>query len=124
MKTIEKWLIILIALHSIGIGIGLLWAPDWAFRLGGWDIVTPKFFARQAGIFHLVVACCYLIEYFRYRGIIILLMAKSVATVFLLGSYFLYESSWIVVFSAVADFLMGLVAYYVHRLAWKTSNLS
>jgi hypothetical protein len=115
MVKLERWVIILISLHSFGIGIGLLWSPSWAFRMAGWEEVTPLFFPHQAGAFHIVVACGYLIEYFRYRGILILLTAKGIATVFLLASAALGEHSWVVMLSGIADALMGLVAFFLHR---------
>ena len=43
----------------------------------------PLFFPRQAGAFHFVVAAVYLVEYFRYRGVLLLVMTKSIAVVFL-----------------------------------------
>ena len=111
----ERLVIILIVLHSIGIGIGLLWSPQWAFKMAGWEEVKPLFFSRQAGAFHIVVAFAYLIEYFRYRSILILLTAKGIAVVFLLGVAAFGESSWVVLLSGIADGLMGLVIFFIHR---------
>ena len=111
---LERWLIVLIALHSFGIGIALLWAPSWGFEIGGWSEVKPLFFARQSGAFHIVVATGYLIEYFRYRGVLLLLAAKAIATVFLLGATITGEP-WVVPFSGLADAAMGLVIFLVHR---------
>jgi len=117
IAKLEPPLIILIALHSVGIGIGLLWAPEWAFKMAGWENVNPLFFPHQAGAFHIVAACAYLIEYFHYRGILVLLMAKVIATIFLFGSFALGEHSWVVLLSGIADGLMGIVAFIVHRYA-------
>ena len=102
IAKLEPLLIILIALHSIGIGIGLLWSPVWAFKMAGWENVNPLFFPHQAGAFHIVVAFAYLIEYFHYRGILVLLLG---------------EHSWVVLLSGVADALMGIVAFIIHRYA-------
>ena len=115
MDKLERWIIVLIALHSFAFGLVLLWAPSWAFQLAGWDDVEPLFFPRQGGVFHIVVGTGYLIEHFRYRGILLLLTAKTVATVFLLGTAAIGDSAWVVPFSGVADALMGIVAYLVHR---------
>ena len=115
IEKIEKWIIILISLHSFGFGIALLWAPAWGLKFAGWENVQPLFFAHQGGAFHIVVAVAYLIEYYRYRGILVLLTAKSIATLFLFGSALLGEHAWVVPFSGAVDFLMGLVAFLIHR---------
>ena len=42
---------VLIALHTYGIGVGLLVVPEWALRFGGWETIPPLFFPRQAACF-------------------------------------------------------------------------
>ena len=118
----EQWVIILVALHSLGFGIALLWAPSWGFTFGGWDEVKPLFFARQSGAFHIVVAAGYLIEYYRYRGVLLLLTAKTIATVFLLGTALTGERAWVVPLSGIADAMMGIVVFLIHRQAVKWEN--
>lgn len=114
----ETWLIVLIAIHSYAVGLFLLFLTKWGAAFGGWGAVTPLFFARQAGIFHVVVATGYLNEYFRYRGISLLLMAKIMAVLFLVSMMMVAEPApWTIPLSAVGDGLMGLVAYLVHRKA-------
>jgi len=115
MAKLEKWLIILIGIHSFAVGLALLAAPLWVAGFFGWGEVTPLFFARQAGIFHIVLAVGYVFEYFRYRSISLLIMAKTVALVFLLSVTVVSGSPWVVPFSGVTDGLMGLVAYLVRR---------
>jgi hypothetical protein len=119
---LDRLVIILVALHSFGFGIALLWAPAWGFKFGGWDEVSPLFFARQSGIFHIVVATGYLIEYYRYNGILLLLTAKGLATVFLLASALTGEHAWVVPFSGVADAMMGIVVFLIHRHVVKLRN--
>ena len=58
-------------------------ATEWGARFGGFPSPLPLFFPRQAGAFHFVVAAIYLVEYFRYRGVCLLVMTKSIAVVFL-----------------------------------------
>ena len=36
LRKAEWWLVVLIALHTYGIGLGLLVLPEWALRFGGW----------------------------------------------------------------------------------------
>ena len=114
----ETWLIVLIAIHSYAVGFFLLFLTRWGADFGGWGEVSPLFFARQAGIFHLVVATGYLNEYFRYGGISLLLTAKIMAVLFLVSMMMVAEPApWTIPLSAIGDGLMGLVAYLVHRKA-------
>ncbi|MGC8723956.1 MAG: hypothetical protein ACP5VF_08800 [Acidobacteriota bacterium] len=109
MARLERWLVILIALHSAAVGLFLVAAPEWsATTLGGWSQVAPIFFPRQAGVFHLVLAAGYLIEYFQYRGITLLVTAKCIATLFLLASTLAGGVPWIVSASGLGDGLMGI----------------
>ena len=84
--------------------------------------MKPLFFSRQAGAFHIVVAFAYLIEYFHYRSILILLTAKGIAVVFLFGIAAFGESSWVVLLSGIADGLMGLVIFFIHRYVVKNES--
>ena len=40
-----------------------LLAPQWTMRFAGWPGIEPVFFAYQAGIFHMVLAAAYLLDY-------------------------------------------------------------
>ena len=114
-KAHERTLIILIALHSIIVGVMLLFFPEWAVQFAGWSGADPIFFIRQAGVFHFVLAAGYLVEYSRTQTITLLLIAKTTAFVFLVGGSVLGDTPWSVWFSGVADGAMALVAFLVHR---------
>ena len=114
-KTHEKLLILLVSLHSAIIGVVFMFAPNWLVRFGGWEGIDPIFFGRQAGAFHLVLAIAYLIEYFSYGGIRILVSAKAFALVFLLVCTVVDHIPWAVPVSGVADGLMALFVWWVHR---------
>ena len=117
-RRIEKWLIVLIALHSFTIGIFLLFFTRWGAELGGWPEVVPLFFAKQGEIFHVVVACGYLLEYSRHGTVTFLLLAKILAVAFLVGMMVVDPASpWTVGLSALGDAIMALVVYVVHRQA-------
>lgn len=111
----ERILIVLIALHSIAVGIMLMFFADWAVSFAGWTGAEPIFFIWQAGAFHFVLAAGYLVEHLRHRSITLLLIAKTTAFVFLLGGSLLADTPWSVWFSGVADGAMALVAFLVHR---------
>ena len=117
-RRIERWLVVSIAAHSLAVGVALLFFTDWSVAFGGWGTATPRFFARQAGIFHVVVALGYLFEYQRYRGVGLLVMAKSIAVLFLVAMTLLGDgATWALPLSAVADGMMAVVVVVVHRWA-------
>ena len=114
-ETYERTLIILIALHSIIVGVMLLFFAEWAVDFAGWSGADPIFFIWQAGAFHFVLAAGYLVEYSRTRTISLLLIAKTTAFVFLIGGSLLADTPWSVWFSGLADGAMALTAFLVHR---------
>jgi len=116
----EQILIILISLHSFIVGVMLLFFAEWAVRFAGWPGADPVFFIWQAGAFHFVLATGYLVECFRWQSISLLLIAKTIAFVFLIGGSLLAETPWSVWFSGFADGAMALAAYLVHRAVLRT----
>lgn len=111
----ERLLIILIALHSAAVGVMFLILPQWTIHFAGWEGIEPVFFAFQAGIFHLVLATAYMLEYHQYRGISILLTAKCIAFVFLITATIIDPIPWAVWTSGILDGIMALVVWWVHR---------
>jgi len=121
-RRLESWYVFLVALHSYAVGGFLLFATRWGAEFGGWGEVQPLFFARQAGIFHFVVATVYLVDYFPHRRITLMLIAKSFGVVFLTAMFLLTDQPWAVPLSAVGDGLMALIAWQLHRLSgWSRS---
>jgi len=114
LRKAEWWLVVLIALHTYGIGVALLALPEWSLRVGGWETIPPLFFPRQAGVFHLVLGTGYLAEYVRLRSVWLLLMAKACGAVFLLAATLLAAVPWFVTFAGVVDGLMGLAVLAAH----------
>jgi len=112
---LERWLVHLIALHSLLVGTMLLLAPAWAARFGGFGEASPLFFPRQAGVFHFVVVVGYLGEYHRHRGVALLVTTKAIAVLFLGAAFLAGETAWSVPLSALGDGAMGLAVALVHR---------
>jgi hypothetical protein len=110
----ERLLVALICIHSLGVGVLLMAAPEWAVRFGGWAGVDPTFFARQAGIFHVVLVFGYALEYIRSRTVGFLVTAKITAFVFLVAMCVLTDVPWAVPVSGVSDGAMGFLAWWVH----------
>jgi hypothetical protein len=115
LERTERALVILIAVHSLVVGLFLVAVPEWGARFGGFGAVTPLFFARQAGAFHFVAATAYLVEYFRYQGVLLLVITKSVAVVFLLMTSVQDSVPWVVPLSGLADGVMGLAVVFLRR---------
>lgn len=61
---LERWIVVLVAIHSACVGLLLLLMPEWSAKFGGWGNLMPLFFTRQAGVFHIVVAIGYALDYF------------------------------------------------------------
>lgn len=120
----ERLLVDLIALHSIIVGSMFLSAPQWTMRFAGWKGIDPVFFAYQAGVFHLVLATAYVIEYRRYRGVSILIVAKTVALFFLIGATLIDPLPWAVWTSGLIDGSMAAVVWWVHREVARSGSTS
>ena len=120
---ILQWFLWLIALHSIGFGISLIILPIPVIELFGFHLME-KFFAVQGGVFHIVVSLAYImaaLDLDRSAKLIVLsCTAKFMATLFLLSYYFFVNHIFMVVFSGIADCLMGLAILFTYLLYQKT----
>ena len=115
LATLERALVVLIAVHSLVVGLFLTFATDWGARLGGFPSPVPLFFPRQGGAFHFVVTVIYLVEYFHYRGVFLLVMTKSMAVLFLVLASLLMAVPWLVPLSALGDGLMAVAVALLRR---------
>lgn len=114
IRSLERWIVVFIAVHSAGVGLLLLLAPEWSADFGGWSAAAPLFFTRQAGVFHIVVAFGYSLEYFRFGSVSFLVATKAVAFVFLATAFILGEKAWAVPLSAIVDGLMAVGVAGLH----------
>jgi hypothetical protein len=111
-RTLLTVLLYLIALHSFCVGLALILMPLSALENFGYEGYAGNFFKAQGGIFHIVMSIIYLVAAWdvdKNRILIYLtLTAKFIATIFLLGYYFIFEQIWMVLISGIGDFLMGI----------------
>jgi hypothetical protein len=109
----------LVAIHSFCVGLGLMLIPLEYYDFFGFGNYQGSFFKIQAGIFHMVLVIAYVFaarDPVKYRVLILFsILAKFIATLFLIGYSFFAEMVWMVLVSGIADFLMGLIllAFYL-----------
>jgi len=126
-RTFLQLLMAAIALHSLGVGIGLVLHPAAILAAAGYEPVTEPFFPTQAGVFHFVVVVGYVLAAWnpdrnavliRYAVII-----KAMATVFLVLYWILRPGLWAVLASGVVDGLMGVAIWWAYA-RWRRSASS
>ena len=127
-RSAEKRLVVLlalVALHSAGVGLGLLLLPRAYFGFFGFSDLGEPFFVAQGGVFHFVMALAYGLAARDPAGrgslIVLSIAAKAVGTVFLAAWLVFGSSAWAVAVSAVGDFFMGL-AIYVCWWDWRRTR--
>lgn len=108
--TVTLWLM---ALHSIGVGLGMIIFP--IELIAYFDIVPSehRFFITQGGVFHIVMAVAYFmaaVDINKNEPLIkFSIIVKLCATIFLIG-YFIFVNHFILVLgSGIVDMIMGIV---------------
>jgi hypothetical protein len=123
---ILQWFLWLIAIHSIGFGIALVILPIPVIEFFGFHL-EEKFFAVQGGVFHIVVSLAYIMAARNLRDskklIVLSCTAKFMATLFLLSYYFFVSHIFMVIFSGIADFFMGLAILITYLLYLRQNQL-
>jgi hypothetical protein len=109
----------LIALHSFAVGVGLILFPPAYLEIFGFYNYSYTFFQAQGGVFHIVMCVAYLMAskyMFKSPGLIYFsIIAKSIATVFLLIYFLFVEHSWMIIMSAIGDASMAIILYYLYK---------
>ncbi len=118
-QRLEMAGVALVVLHSLLVGVLLIFLTGWTLEFAGFDHSVNYFFPRQSGVFHIVVAIGYALEYRRSRGITLILLAKFTAVVFLLMLSSWHEA-WSVPFSGIADGLMLVGMVLLHGQAGRS----
>jgi hypothetical protein len=112
-----KWALWLIAIHSICFGISLVVLPIPVIEFFGFRL-AEKFFADQGGVFHLIVAVAYIWAALdlkdSFKLIVLAVITKFTAALFLVCYFLFIGSIFMVLFSGIIDFLMGLVVLLLY----------
>lgn len=118
---ILKIFLYLIAAHSFLVGVNLLYFSSDLLQTFGFNALNEPFFKFQGGVFHLVMVAAYLlaaIDPVKNKMIVLFsIIAKLMATIFLFAYYFFYDTSIIVLLSAIGDLIMGIVIFYLYLTA-------
>ena len=115
-------------LHTTGVAIGLFVFPPEYLGIFGLDSYHGRFFQSQAGIFHLVFGVAYLLTLYQWEKapalIFFVVVAKSIAIVFLVLYYFLFEPAWIILISAFGDGFLGITLLLLYTQLLQEKNCS
>ena len=108
----------LVALHSLLVGIGLIFMPSNLIAYLGFNPCTERFFPTQGGVFHIIMAVAYLMgssKSNKYECMIIFsIIVKLSATIFLLIYFIFITQTWMIIFSCISDCLMGIVIWWFY----------
>jgi len=111
--------LILVAIHSLCVGIALILFPPSYLEVFGFHNYSFSFFQVQGGVFHIVMFVAYLmaIKYMhKSAGLIYFsIFAKSIATVFLIIYYLFIENSWMIIMSAFGDAVMAAILFILYK---------
>jgi hypothetical protein len=109
----------LIALHSLSVGIGLILFSSSYLEIFGFNNYSYTFFQAQGGVFHIVMCVAYLMaSKYMYKSpdlINFSILAKSMATVFLIVYFLIKEQSWMIIMSAFVDAAMAIILFYLYK---------
>ena len=121
-------LMILIAIHSFCVGVGLIIRPAELMQLFGFGTCYERFFPTQGGVFHIVMVVGYLMAAYdvdeNHSLIIFSILVKIMATVFLFIYFIAVEQIWLVLMSGFSDGLMGIAIYVALLLYLKSKKKS
>jgi hypothetical protein len=119
-KKYLSYFLFLIGIHSIAVGIGLIFMPPSFLNFFGLVDYKESFFQAQGGIFHIVMSVAYVMAGLNLeksvRLIQFIIAVKFIAFVFLIIYFSLVLSAWLILVSAIGDGIMGLIVLILFRL--------
>ncbi len=109
------FVLLLIAVHSFLVGIGLIARPAMLMRFFGFGPCLERFFPTQGGVFHVAMAIGYAmaaVNVDKFRCLIYFsIIVKTLATVYLFIYYSVLNSLWIILASGIGDGIMALAIF-------------
>lgn len=105
----------LIALHSLAVGLILIFSPGDYLEFWGYPAESEPFFRMQGGVFHIIMSIIYMLAAIHPAKnkplVIIIIVAKFCAAIFLFTYFILISRIWIVLISGFIDLLMGILVW-------------
>jgi hypothetical protein len=112
-------LLYLVSLHSLSVGIGLIFLPLSYLSFFGFEQVCEKFFPVQGGVFHVVMSIAYFLAgrdpVKNHSLVIFSIIVKLLATLFLFIYYLTVKTNWMILMSGCGDGLMCISIYYMYQ---------
>jgi len=128
IKKVFSLFLWLVSLHSFLVGLALIFPPEIFMQTFEFLKVDEVFFRMQAGVFHILMSVIYgmaATNINKYRNLVtVSIIAKMIATIFLISFFILQEKIWIVLVSGIGDFLMGVILWNLQILNKKAINAS
>jgi len=122
-SRILKIYLVLVALHSFCVGLGLIFLPASQMANMGF-IISQNFFRDQGGVFHIIMSIAYILPVIDvkkyYPFIFFTIIVKFIATIFLFIYYLFIDPILMVLISGVFDFLIGFVLLIIYTWYKKT----
>ena len=103
------------ALHSLGVFLGLVVLSASQMTWFGFPPYECVFYQKQAGVFHLVMSILYFSAIRQPVLIPFIIIAKCIAVIFLIISYLLISTSWMIVVSAFVDGIFAVTIYILYK---------
>ena len=118
-------LLFLVALHSVLVGVGLIWHPSALMTRMGFDPCHEPFFPTQGGVFHVLMAVGYAlaaVDLQRNRCLALFtVVVKTTATIFLILYWGLAGRQPVVLFSGLGDGAMAIAVAWAY-VSWRRST--
>lgn len=109
----------IVTLHSFFVGLGMIFLPIAIVNYFGFSIEQWHFFLVQGGVFHIVMSIAYFFgaKQVDYSSdfIIFAIIAKFIATIFLVIYSIFIAAIPLIILSGLGDFTMGLILLILLR---------
>lgn len=109
----------LIGIHSIAVGIGLIFLSPSFLEIFGFTDYKESFFQAQGGVFHIAMSIAYIMAakdvVNSMKLIQFIIIVKFLAFIFLMTYYFFVMSAWLILLSGIGDGLMGLIVLLLYQ---------
>jgi hypothetical protein len=123
IKNCEKYLSLFlwfIAIHSILVGIGLIFMPSSILAYFGLPDYSSNFFQAQGGTFHIAVSVAYCMAAANPNKsanlIWFIVYLKLIAFIFLMIYFLFVLQNWLILISGIGDGAMAGVLFFIFKL--------